>query len=138
MHGAGSLPERVLSRFFKIRRVREKFCALLGIPVVYSYKTYVKNFLAGKTSDCGDYPHIISNWDNTPRCGKDGTVFIGSNPKLFKKILEKTVKDLLSRDIEHRIIFIKSWNEWAEGNYIEPDARFGRDWLEAIKEEVFV
>jgi hypothetical protein len=40
------------------------------------------------------------------------------------------------RTIEHRLIFIKSWNEWAEGNYLEPDQKFGHDYLEVVREEV--
>jgi hypothetical protein len=46
--------------------------------------------------------------------------------------LEK-VKD---KDDEHKIIFIKSWNEWAEGNYIEPDLKWGKACLETLKREL--
>ena len=35
-----------------------------------------------------------------------------------------------------RILFVKSWNEWAEGNYLEPDGRFGRQYLDVVREEV--
>ena len=35
---------------------------------------------------------------------------------------------------DHKIVFIRSWNEWAEGNHIEPDLKYGRGYLEAIKE----
>ena len=38
--------------------------------------------------------------------------------------------------LEHRIVFIKSWNEWAEGNHLEPDLRFGRGYLEALHDEL--
>ena len=30
-------------------------------------------------------------------------------------------------------IVIKSWNEWAEGNHLEPDSTYGRQWLEVVK-----
>ena len=37
------------------------------------------------------------------------------------------------KEPEHRIIFLRSWNEWAEGNYVEPDLKYGHGFLEAIK-----
>lgn len=36
---------------------------------------------------------------------------------------------------EERIVFAKAWNEWAEGNHLEPDLKFGHGWLEAIRDE---
>jgi hypothetical protein len=38
--------------------------------------------------------------------------------------------------VEEKLVFLKSWNEWAEGNHLEPDLKFGRGYLEAIKEEI--
>ena len=39
-------------------------------------------------------------------------------------------------DEENRVIFIKSWNEWAEGNHMEPDLKFGHKYLEVVKRVV--
>jgi Glycosyltransferase WbsX len=50
--------------------------------------------------------------------------------------LQEALNLVKPRRIEERIIFVKSWNEWAEGNYLEPDQRFGHDYLKVIREEV--
>ena len=36
------------------------------------------------------------------------------------------------KDPEHRVLFLKSWNEWGEGNYVEPDLEFGHGWLQSV------
>ena len=37
---------------------------------------------------------------------------------------------------EKQIIFLKSWNEWGEGNYMEPDQKYGHGYLDALKEAI--
>lgn len=81
------------------------------------------------------YNIVISNWDNTPRSGRRGLVLTGSSPELFRKALTLAFSNLASRPLAHNtgeFVFLKSWNEWAEGNYVEPDQLNGRQYLEAI------
>jgi hypothetical protein len=68
--------------------------------------------------------------------GSNGLVLHNSTPELFRRQLKKAIS--ITKDVspEKNIIFIKSWNEWAEGNYLEPDRRFGMGYLEVIREEL--
>ena len=79
---------------------------------------------------------MIPNWDNTPRSGLRGLVLHGSTPELFRQHLRATLSQIAHKPPEHRLVFIKSWNEWAEGNHLEPDLKFGRRYLEVLRDEV--
>ena len=80
------------------------------------------------------YPMVIPNWDNTARSGVNGFVLHNSTPELFKQVMQKAISKVKNLPEDKRVVFIKSWNEWAEGNYLEPDRKFGRKYLEVIKE----
>ena len=81
-------------------------------------------------------PSILSNWDHTPRTGKSGVIVYGSTPQLFHQFLQKKIDLIKEKPYDKRFLIIKSWNEWAEGNHLEPDLKYGRQYLEAIKKEV--
>jgi hypothetical protein len=55
---------------------------------------------------------------------------------VFKKHVKQVLEIVNNKKPGHRIVFLKSWNEWAEGNYMEPDLKFGRGYLEALKEAI--
>jgi hypothetical protein len=80
------------------------------------------------------YPVLIPNWDNSPRRGSHTTIYINSTPKLFKEHVKKTLVYLAEKEDEDKIIFLKSWNEWAEGNYMEPDLKWGKGYINALRE----
>jgi hypothetical protein len=78
------------------------------------------------------HPCVYPNWDNTPRSGRAGLVLTGSSPELFRTHLEEAIARVASRPEEERLVFVKSWNEWAEGNYLEPDLEHGHGFLRAL------
>jgi len=132
------LPPRRLSisRRRPIKWLRRKLQIKMGKPTIYSYKEILPELLEDKTSNNGVYPCLIPNWDNTPRSGKQGLLLHGSTPELFRLHFRKALQVVRHFPPQHKIVFIKSWNEWAEGNHLEPDLRFGKGYLQVIKEEI--
>lgn len=105
-------------------------------PAVYSYSEAKASFLRAGESPINEYPSIVANWDSTPRLGAKGVVLRDPHPTLFREHVREALNKVAYKPSEHRILFAKSWNEWAEGNYLEPDRRFGRAFLEVLRDEV--
>jgi lipopolysaccharide biosynthesis protein len=81
-----------------------------------------------------EFPIVVPNWDNTPRSGKRGLVFKNSTPDLYGKHLLKALSLLKDHNHEQKFVFIKSWNEWAEGNVLEPSVFWGRSYIDKTRE----
>lgn len=79
-------------------------------------------------------PCVYPNWDNTPRAGRRGLAVTGATPEGFRRNVVDAVALLGGRPTEERLLWVKSWNEWAEGNHLEPDLREGHGWLEALRD----
>jgi len=108
---------------------------MLHRPTIYSYQDVIKAAFFDQEVAFEQFSCVIPNWDNTPRSGTNGVVFHNSNPELFRIHLKEAIDRVGHKEKEKRIVFIKSWNEWAEGNHLEPDLKFGRAYLEVIKDE---
>lgn len=101
-----------------------------GVQV--DYDEVWKKVLERKPETEKNIPGAFVTWDNTPRKGEKGQVFVGDTPEKFKKYLSAQIKR--AKDVYHKdFIFMYAWNEWAEGGYLEPDERFGYGNLEAIR-----
>jgi hypothetical protein len=72
-------------------------------------------------------------WDNTSRRKKDAYIYHNSTPTLYGKWLEHIVKTFHPYSKEENLVFINAWNEWAEGNHLEPCQKWGRQYLEKTK-----
>jgi len=103
---------------------------------IYEYSDYIRYITKPTDTVENTYPAIIPNWDNSPRSGRNSLIVKNSTPELFRQHLKNVFQLLKKKSAEQRIVFIKSWNEWAEGNYMEPDSQFGRKYLEVLKEEI--
>jgi hypothetical protein len=105
-------------------------------PTIYPYEEALREPVYDKTNTGEWFPTVYPNWDTSARHDSRGLVMHGATPKLFREQLGKAVALVADRPYEHRIVMLKSWNEWAEGNYVEPDQRFGTSFLEAIREVI--
>lgn len=76
------------------------------------------------------YRCAFVDYDDTPRRGKKGMVLTGGTPETFGKYLQETIR--MSQLEQKEYIFINAWNEWGEGNYLEPDEKNGYAYLEAV------
>jgi lipopolysaccharide biosynthesis protein len=79
------------------------------------------------------YRTAMAGWDNTPRRLSTATIFYNSSPEAYEEWLRALVLAARLGHPDHRFVFVNAWNEWAEGAHLEPDARFGADYLEATR-----
>ena len=93
-------------------------------------------YLIDKTDDAKEcvIPTLVPNFDHSPRSGKNGLIYNNCTPELFKEHVKQAMDVVKNK--KNKVILLKSWNEWGEGNYVEPDLRYGRGWLNAIRDVV--
>lgn len=105
-----------------------------GMPIGhrFDYAKTVKGFFPPEDKWENVYPTILPQWDRTPRVSSYDGVYVNANPDAFEKHVKDAVDVISNKDDEHKILILKSWNEWGEGNYVEPDVEFGHGWLDAI------
>lgn len=112
-----------------LRRAFDKF--VRRIPGARAYAEMYPRFLEPIDRTENVVPTLIPNWDHTPRSGMTGTVLTGTSPELFHEHCIE-VLGCVAEKKENPLVFLKSWNEWGEGNYMEPDTRHGHGFLAAL------
>ncbi len=123
----------------KIKNLTKTILRKIGLPsgsIRYDYANTVKNFFAPEDSWENVYPTIIPQWDRTPRVASMDGIYVNVTPEKFEQHIKQAIDIVKDKSDEHKIIFLKSWNEWGEGNYVEPDAYFGHGLLNAIRNAV--
>lgn len=100
------------------------------------YEKITQHFFAPEDSWQNVYPSIFPQWDRTPRAGSSEGVYIKATPTSFKKHIQDALNVIKNKDVQHQILFLRSWNEWGEGNYVEPDLKYGHGFLDAIQETI--
>ena len=116
----------------------EKAGFLKSSPDRFNYVENWPSMLAAKEKvPYRRYPGVCPRWDNTPRRGINGFVFEGSTPEEYGKWLNAALNLVKDEPEEHRIVFINAWNEWGEGNCLEPDVEYDRAYLEVTAKTVF-
>lgn len=105
----------------------------IKMPFIISYKKAIKRSVSEIDYRDNVFPTMMPNWDHTPRSNDGGTVLHNPTPELFEIHATEVLKTAANKSSEHKIVFLKSWNEWGEGNYMEPDIRYGKGYINALK-----
>jgi lipopolysaccharide biosynthesis protein len=105
--------------------------AAYGDYAVYEYSAVVEKMLQKDDPPYKRFPCVTPSWDNSPRRRRNAVILLNSTPALYEKWLRSTLQKLSQRSVDEKIVFINAWNEWGEGNHLEPDLIMGRGYLEA-------
>ena len=111
----------------------------IGFPtgsMRYDYERTVRNYFAPEDTWENVYPSILPQWDRTPRVASMDGVYVNATPEKFENHIRQALFLIKDKQPEHRILFLKSWNEWGEGNYVEPDMEWGHGFIDAIHNAV--
>jgi lipopolysaccharide biosynthesis protein len=111
-----------------------KLFPFLGInhsEILITYKEMIDWVLNLPKPNYKRFPCVIPGWDNSARRSSGATIYTESTPKKYEELIYQTMCRFKPFSKDENLIFINSWNEWAEGSNIEPDAKWGRGYLEA-------
>lgn len=127
------LSEFVNYKKFRIKNIWSLFLnKYLKLPMIIHYSQAIKYFCDERDKNDMIYPTLLPNWDHTPRSGNRGLVLHKSTPALFYKHVVSIFRLLNNKPESKQIVFLKSWNEWGEGNYLEPDLKYGKEYINML------
>lgn len=101
-----------------------------GNNYVFEYETCVNAALRQSPPAHPRIPCVCPSWDNSARRQEWAVILKNSRPDLYEKWLRHVIERSASSS-PGNLIFINAWNEWAEGNHLEPCQRWQRAYLEA-------
>lgn len=120
--------------FKKLNSLRNKLFKSDTDTRIIDYKDFVDFDLSQPKPTTKVYPGISPMWDNSSRrVNQKATVFKNSTPELFKKWYQGKSERFTPFSENENFLFINAWNEWAEGNHLEPCQKWGKAYLEALK-----
>lgn len=94
------------------------------------YKKLNKKML-DKSHEKNHFRMAFVDFDDSPRRNTRAVIMRGSTPERFGRYLKETIRLSLQEGNEY--VFLNAWNEWGEGNYLEPDTRHQYGYLKQIK-----
>ena len=130
--------------YYGEKKFQGKFYAWLAKRGLLS-KIYIENNVANYRAFAALYRRkpdpaftrfhcVTPSWDNSPRRKQGAWIYHGSTPEIYGEWLKTTIhRTQKKHQGDEQVVFINAWNEWAEGNHLEPDLKWGHAYLEATR-----
>ena len=104
---------------------------------IVDYRQFVLDLLARPEPTYRVHQTAIPSWDNTARRPNHSLTFVNATPEIYELWLRELVARAAERrHVDERLVFINAWNEWAEAAHLEPDRRYGHQFLEATRRAI--
>ncbi len=104
---------------------------------IYTYKWMVDKLINRPKRPYKFFRTVFPTWDNSARRKIHATIYLDSTPSLFENWVSKMAKQTRENlPPNEQLLFINAWNEWGEGCHLEPDEKWGTQYLEALKKGI--
>jgi lipopolysaccharide biosynthesis protein len=141
-----ALESRILRRKWWHRRKLRTAEPIFYDDVISDYQELARRALAKGPPEYPEIPCVCPSWDNSARRKSGALVLANSTPNLYERWLREVVSrqaarigaDENSAVSPESLVFINAWNEWGEGNHLEPCQKWGRAYLEATRRALSV
>ena len=120
---------RIHKKDFSLYRIKNSIKSRLSLPVYSTYSEYAEIALKRFREMPNVTPCINPMFDHSPRSGLRGEILHKNSPTIWGNLCNETKKLVLANGDSEKLLFIKAWNEWGEGNYMEPDSKYGKEYI---------
>ena len=123
-----------------MHRIRNRIQKMFGITINMNKADFGKRYklLANDEVRLNHvYPQLCAGYDRSPRAGRKASLFYNFTPETWHKHVCDILNHVKGKEPEHNIVMLKSWNEWGESNYMEPDIKYGTALLDILREELY-
>ncbi len=100
---------------------------------VFTYADVAAQMLASAPPPYRRLPCVMPGWDNSARRDRGALILHDARPEIYGRWLREVLDREKARASEP-IVFVNAWNEWAEGNHLEPCRRWGTAFLVATRD----
>jgi lipopolysaccharide biosynthesis protein len=119
-----------------IRKVGERLLRGVRNNRILEYSEIMERALRAPDPDYRWFRCVTPSWDNTARKSENALILEGACPEKYREWLRAMIRQSAPLVTGDKVVFVNAWNEWAEGNHLEPCQRWGRAYLEATREVV--
>ncbi len=103
----------------------------VGSHRIFDYATSAARMLARPLVHHPRFPCVVPSWDNAARRKAGATILHAASPASYEQWLRDVLVAFTPPSTDENFVFVNAWNEWAEGNHLEPCQRWQRGYLEA-------
>jgi hypothetical protein len=102
----------------------------------FNQRDIIRNLYVKEDANENIIPTLLPNWDRSPREGAMAAIYYNSTPEVFGENLDIALELIKNKQPDHKILFLQAWNEWAEGNHVEPDLKYGHGYLDELSKHL--